>query len=108
MGDNSRPETISYLRRSGLNVSAARKWPGSVEDGITHLRGFRKIYIHRRCTKLQEEALLYRYKVDRTTQQVLPVIVDAYNHGWDAIRYALDGYIQQRGVLGVWAALNDD
>ncbi|MBE7849717.1 PBSX family phage terminase large subunit, partial [Yersinia pestis] len=30
--DNSRPETISYLRRQGFNIGPAAKWNGSVED----------------------------------------------------------------------------
>jgi len=32
-GDNSRPETISYLARQGFSIDAASKWKGSVEDG---------------------------------------------------------------------------
>jgi len=104
-GDAARPETISYLRRQGFNIDAAEKWQGSVEDGIAHIKGFRRIHIHERCKRLQEEARLYSYKIDRLTHQVLPIIVDAYNHGWDAVRYGLDGYIQRRGGHGVWAKL---
>ncbi|TJZ75591.1 PBSX family phage terminase large subunit [Chitiniphilus eburneus] len=103
--DNSRPETISYLRRQGFNIDAADKWPGSVEDGIAHLRGFEKIVIHERCKHTADEARLYSYKVDRITKDVLPVIVDKHNHCWDGIRYSLDGYIQARGGLGVWSRL---
>lgn len=103
--DSARPETISYMKRQGFQISAADKWPGSVEDGITHLKGFRKIYIHERCKHMRQEARLYSYKVDKNTGVILPVIVDANNHGWDAVRYALDGYIQSRGGLGMWARL---
>lgn len=94
--DNSRPETISYLRRQGFNIGPAAKWNGSVEDGISRLRGFRRIYIHPRCKKTLEEARLYSYKVDRNTGDILPVIVDDWNHCWDAVRYSLDGYIKWR------------
>lgn len=103
--DCSRPETISYMRRQGFNIAPADKWPGSVEDGIAHVKGFRKIHIHTRCKRMQEEARLYSYKVDRVTGEVLPIIVDANNHGWDAVRYSLDGYIQSRGGAGIWAKL---
>lgn len=61
--------------------------------------------IHPRCTGIAKEARLYRYKVDRITKEVLPVIVDKNNHGWDGIRYGLDGHIQNAGGLGVWAKL---
>lgn len=103
--DGARPETISYMRRAGFNISAADKWPGSVEDGIAHLKGFEQIVIHERCKNMQQERRLYRYKVDPKTGEILPVIVDKHNHGWDAERYALDGYIQRRGGMGVWAKL---
>lgn len=93
--DSARPETISYLKRQGFNISAAKKWQGSVEDGITYLRGFRQIIIHPRCKETAKEARLYSYKTDRITGEVLPVIEDAYNHCWDAVRYGLDGYITQ-------------
>lgn len=104
-GDCARPETISYLSRLGFNISEAEKWSGSVEDGVAHIKAFRRIHIHPRCKHVQEEARLYSYKIDRLTGQILPVIVDANNHAWDAIRYGLDGYIQRRGVDQIWAKL---
>ncbi|EMH4085135.1 PBSX family phage terminase large subunit [Providencia stuartii] len=99
--DSARPETISYLKRQGFNISAAKKWQGSVEDGITYLRGFRQIIIHPRCKETAKEARLYSYKTDRITGEVLPVIEDAYNHCWDAVRYGLDGYITQKSNAGL-------
>lgn len=117
--DSARPELISDLRRRGFSCSAAEKWDGSVKDGIAHLRGFDEIVIHQRLSQpdddastcMAEEARLYRFKtdpkqVDENGQpQVLPVIVDKYNHGWDATRYSLDGYIMRSGDLGIWARL---
>ena len=100
-GDSSRPETISYIKRTGFKISAAKKWQGSVEDGISHLRGFKKIIIHPRCKHTAEEARLYSYKTDRVTEEVLPIIEDKNNHCWDAIRYGLDGYIKQSNVMGI-------
>ncbi len=103
--DGARPETISYMRQFGYHMTAAEKWPGSVEDGIAHLKGFTMIYIHERCPRMAQEARLYKYKVDKLTNEVLPVIVDKHNHGWDAARYSLDGVIQHRGSMGTWAKL---
>ncbi len=104
-GDNSRPETISYMARQGFNIDAATKWPGSVEDGIAYLRGFEWIIIHERCKHMADEARLYAYKTDRLTGEILPIVLDKHNHCWDAVRYSLDGYITSVGDLGVWAAL---
>lgn len=103
--DSARPETISYLSHAGFRISAAEKWKGCVEDGISHLKGFDKIVIHPRCSNTIQEMRLYSYKTDPRTEDILPVVVDAYNHSIDACRYALDGYIQHRGGLGVWERL---
>ena len=104
--DGARPETISHIRRNwGYNISAAEKWDGSVKDGIAHIRKFERIVIHPRCKHTAQEARLYRYKVDKITKEVLPVIIDKNNHCWDATRYSLDGHIQQSGELGVWKRL---
>ena len=103
--DNSRPETISFMRGKGFQVAPAEKWKGSVEDGIAHIKGFEEIIIHERCKHVVQEFRTYSYKVDRVTGEVLPIIVDANNHCIDAIRYALDGYIHSTGDLGIWARL---
>lgn len=106
--DNSRPESISHVRRgrpaSGEDLGCPPipglvgvvKGAGSVEDGIAHLRSYEKIVIHPRCKYAAEEARLYSYKVDRLSGDVLPIIVDAHNHIWDAVRYALEPIIKAR------------
>lgn len=94
--DSARPETISHLKNKGLKVEGVEKWKGSVEDGITVIRSFKKIKIHPRCKNMIQEARLYSYKVDRLTGDVLPVILDKHNHGWDAVRYALAPFIKRK------------
>ena len=93
--DSSRPETISHVNKNGFKVRGAKKWAGSVEDGIEYLRSFKKIVVHPRCKHTAEEFRLYSYKVDKKTGDILPIIVDAFNHHIDAIRYSLDGYIKR-------------
>lgn len=95
--DCARPETISHLKRRGFKIEAAPKWSGSVEDGIEHLRGaYRKIIIHPRCKNMINEARTYSYKTDRLTGDILPIILDANNHLWDALRYALSPMIKRK------------
>lgn len=96
--DCARPESISHLKSHGLpKIIPCEKWSGSVEDGIAHLRTYKKIVIHPRCKEVIKEARLYSYKLDRNTGDVLPSIVDAYNHYIDAIRYALGPMIKRKG-----------
>ena len=100
-GDCARPETISHLKNKGFIIEAAEKWKGSVEDGITVLKGH-QIIIHPRCIDTIKELRQYSYKIDRITRDVLSDIVDKHNHGIDALRYALDPLIRPKpkGVFG--------
>jgi phage terminase large subunit len=101
--DSARPETISYMRRQGFNIVAAKKGPGSVEDGVQHLRGYEKIVIHPRCKYTAAEARLWSYKVDKLSGDVLPVLVDANNHCMDAIRYGLEPIMKPTKLVMEWA-----
>lgn len=94
--DSSRPESISYLKRHGLpRIEAVHKWPGSVEDGIAHIRGYKAVIIHPRCVETIKEFRLYSYAVDRLSGDVLPDVIDKHNHHIDAIRYAIQPLIAQ-------------
>lgn len=102
--DNARPESISYLKKHGLpKIEACTKWKGSVEDGIEYLKTFDEIVIHMRCQSMQDEARLYKYKVDKASGDVLPDIVDKNNHRWDAVRYALGPLIKPGKQANVFA-----
>lgn len=94
--DCARPETISYLSNKNYNVIGAKKWQGSVEDGIEYLRGFKKIYIHPSCKKTAEEFKRYSYKIDKRTNEILPIVIDDYNHCIDALRYSIDNLIKRK------------
>lgn len=95
--DNARPESISYLRRHGLNrLEPVSKWKGSVEDGIEHIKSYKQVVIHPRCENTAKEFRLYSYKVDKKSGDILPVLLDENNHYIDAIRYALGPLITYR------------
>lgn len=96
--DCARPETISYMVKQGFRIVGAGKWKGSVEDGIAYLRGFEQIVIHPRCIHTIQEANFWRYKQDKLTGDVLPILVAGNEHCWDAIRYAHEPLIGGRTV----------
>lgn len=93
--DAARPETINEIKRRGYRIEPAPKWQGSVEDGVEHLRSYERIIIHPRCRDLIEEARLWRYRVDPRTSDVMPRLAPGYDHGWDAVRYALAPLIRR-------------
>lgn len=97
-GDSARPETISYLKKNGIpRIVGVDKWPGSVVDGIEFIKSFDEIVIHTDCTEMQDEAMLYSFKIDRKTDEPLPEVAKGHDHRWDAVRYALGKLIKRRG-----------
>lgn len=99
--DNARPESISYLKRNGIpKIMACAKGKGSVEDGVEFIKSFAEIVIHPRCVNTLNEFALYSYKVDRLSGDILPVLVDSYNHAIDALRYSLEPLM--RSKKGLW------
>lgn len=98
--DNARPESISYLKRHGLpRIQSVSKGRGSVEDGIEFIKSHRNVVIHPRCEATAREFRLYSYKVDKRSGDIMPVVLDEYNHCIDALRYALEPLIQQRAAV---------
>lgn len=88
--DSARPDTISYMRRHGYpKIIAAKKGPGSIEDGIEFLLGY-DIVVHPRCIHTIDELTYYSYKVDKFTDQVLSVLEDKNNNVIDSLRYAVE------------------
>lgn len=91
VADSARPETISHVKKHGFpRIMAAVKGPKSLEDGVEWLKSF-DIIVHPRCKHTIDELSLYSYKVDKMTEQVLPLLEDKQNHVIDALRYACEG-----------------
>jgi phage terminase large subunit len=96
--DSSQPQTIRHAASFGFKIRGARKWPGSVEDGIAYLRSFERIVVHERCQHTGREMRLYSYKTDRAAGLVLPMLDDKHNHCIDALRYAHGPRIGNRSL----------
>lgn len=100
--DNARPETISHVKKKGgyKRMVAVDKWKGSVEDGVEHMRSYKRIVIHPRCKETQDEFRLYSYKVNQAGD-ITTDLLDKNNHYIDSIRYALTPLMQRRGKAKV-------
>lgn len=103
--DNARPEIISHLARERWKIKAANKWPGSVKDGVTWLRGHEQIIIDPGCANTIREARLWSYKTDRLTGDPLPALADGNDHSWDAIRYGAEPLVRGRKKTPTFRAL---
>jgi phage terminase large subunit len=98
--DSARPETISYMKRHGFNIQSALKGAGSVEDGIEFLKSY-EIIVHSRCVHTSDELSYYSWKIDKRTEEVLPILEDKKNHVIDSVRYALEEYRRRYNMMDV-------
>lgn len=90
IADSARPETISHMRSNGYpRINPAKKGKDSVNEGVEWLKSY-DIIVHPRCKHMIDELSLYSYKVDKKTEEILPILLDTSNHLIDALRYALE------------------
>jgi phage terminase large subunit len=90
LADSARPETISYMQRNGFpKLVAARKGPGSIEDGVEFIKNY-DVIISPDCPHTSDEFSLFSFKIDKHTDEVLPILEDKKNHTIDSVRYAVE------------------
>lgn len=97
LADAARPELIRHMRRQRFAIKAAKKWPGSIQDGLDVLRDY-GLVVHPRCERLLEELARYSYRQDPLTGEIQSGLVDRDNHLIDSLRYAFDDVIRGRGA----------
>ena len=95
--DSAEPKSIDELKGMGLRISGARKGKDSVLNGIQWIQDF-EIIIHPRCVNFITEISNYTWDTDKFGNK-LNRPIDAFNHLMDAMRYALESYIKQRGWI---------
>lgn len=98
--DSARPETISKVKHDKDTpiklIKACKKWPGSVEDGIAQLQSFDEIVIHPDADCCRAELTAYSFKTDKY-DEITAIPLDKDDHYADALRYAIEPFIQRKG-----------
>lgn len=97
VADSAEPKSIDELKGMGLRISGARKGKDSILNGIQWIQDF-EITIHPRCVNFITEISNYTWDTDKFGNK-LNRPIDAFNHLMDAMRYALESYIKQRGWI---------
>jgi phage terminase large subunit len=82
--DSAEPGYISDARRAGLKVYGVIKFPGSIRYGNALLKKFKLHLVE--CTEWRKEQSNYKYRQVNGVRLDEPI--DAFNHLWDAARYA--------------------
>lgn len=86
IADSAEPKSIAEIKRKGYKIIEAVKGAGSVKYGIDTLKSY-KINITETSLNLKVEQTNYKWKLDNAGKPTNEPI-DAFNHLWDAARYA--------------------
>lgn len=90
--DSAEPKSIDRLSTLGIRrIAGARKGKDSINNGIDFIQDF-KIIIHPKCSNFIKEISNYRWDADKNGRR-LNKPVDDYNHLMDAMRYAMEDFI---------------
>lgn len=95
--DSAEPKSIDELKGYGLRVTPAKKGKDSILNGIQWIQDL-EIIIHPRCVNFLTEIGSYTWKEDKFGRKLNEPVDDA-NHLMDAMRYALEKYIRNKGWL---------
>jgi len=93
--DSAEQKSIAELRSEGIMALPAEKGAGSVVFGIQKIQNY-NVLIHKKSLNLQREFALYSYKKNLNGDYLRDsagrrVPAGGYDHGIDAVRYALAG-----------------
>ena len=95
--DSAEPKSINDLHNEGLKAIACIKYPGSVLYGVKWLQNRRIVVDPARTPNAHRELTCYEYMTTKDGE-FLADVPDKNNHVIDAVRYALDTLINNRGV----------
>jgi phage terminase large subunit len=87
--DSAEPKSIEEIKRAGIYIKAANKGKDSINHGIDILQQH-DILITSKSVNLIKEFRNYTWDADKAGNK-LNKPIDAYNHGIDALRYAVEG-----------------
>lgn len=96
-GDSAEPKSIDELKGYGLRIKGAEKGKDSIANGIQWIQDL-EIIIHPRCVNFLTEISNYTWEKDKFGTK-LNVPIDDFNHLMDAMRYALEKFIKNKGWI---------
>lgn len=97
IADSAEPKSIHEIRQAGFNVKPAVKGSDSIRAGIDRMLSF-NIHITKQSTNVIKEFRNYTWVKDKEGRATGKP-VDMYNHGIDAVRYAIQTKTSKNFVL---------
>ena len=96
--DSADPRMIAILKSAGINAVAAKKGPGSREQGYRWLQTLQAIHVDpARTPEIWREMSAYEYERDRQGG-FISAYPDGNDHTLDSCRYALEREINRRSA----------
>lgn len=89
--DSAEPKSIDELIEYGVNVAAAQKGPGSVNQGIQYVQN-QSVFYTTKSLNLIKEYRNYLWQEDKDGR-LINKPEDINNHLMDALRYGLETYV---------------
>ena len=105
VADSAEPKSIDELKLYGVNVLPSLKGQGSVNKGIQFIQD-QRISITKRSVNGLKEYRNYLWKVDKEGR-IINTPEDIFNHFLDAVRYALDSFINIQSQGSLYVPIND-
>ena len=87
ISESADPRLIQEIYRAGIDIHPVKKFPGSIEAGLSKMQEYR-IIITKRSTNVAKELRNYTYRQDKDGRW-LNVAIDCYKHAIDAVRYVV-------------------
>jgi phage terminase large subunit len=97
IADSAEPKSIEELRRLGVDIRPSVKGRDSINAGIQLMKQF-KINVTQESTNLIKELRNYSWAENRQGERLTKPI-DAFNHGIDAGRYAVQSMFNERNIF---------
>ena len=95
--DSAEPKSIDELQGLGLRrITSAVKGKDSINNGIQFIQDF-EIIVHPRCVNFLTEISNYTWDEDKFGNKINKPI-DDFNHLMDAMRYAIEKYINKKTI----------
>lgn len=99
VADSAEPKSIDEIMSYGVNIVAAQKGPGSVNQGIQYVQQ-QKISVTKRSVNVIKEYRNYLWETDKNGK-ILNVPEHQFSHSMDAIRYAISSILGSSNIMDV-------
>lgn len=96
IADGAEPKSIDEIKLYGVNIIAAQKGSGSVNQGIQFVQD-QRISVTKRSVNIIKEYRNYLWQTDKNGK-IINVPESGFDHSMDSIRYGLSQYSDMSGI----------